>query len=65
MFAHEVESVFVDEHFRVFEPRFPGGFRYVLEEASAEGAFKGGLVESFRFLPQLHALHHFSHGEVP
>ena len=64
MLAHEVEAEFVDEHFRVFEPHFPGGFRDIFEEACAEWAFEGGFIESFGFLPEFYALDHFSHGEV-
>lgn len=64
VFAHQVEAKFVDEHFRVLEPHFPGGFRHIVEEPSAEGAFEGGFVETFGFLTEFDALDHFSHGEV-
>jgi len=47
VFAHQVESEFVDEHFGVFEPHSPGGFGHVVEDACAEGAFERGFIESF------------------
>ncbi len=64
VFAHQVEAKLVDEHFRVFEPHFPGGLRDGIEESCAERAFEGGFVKTFCFLTEFDALDHFSHGEV-
>src|SRR5690348_11875104 len=47
------QPVFVDEHFLVFQPGLPGGFRYVLVNALAELPGVRGKIETFRLTLEL------------
>src|SRR5712691_2877914 len=61
----EVEPVLVHQHLLVLEPLLPRYLRHVLEDALAELAGIGRVLEPLGLAPELDALHHPCHVAAP